>query len=278
MLSQMFIFEWRYFTRQPSFYISALIILVLSFLAASMDQIDMGGGNILKNGPFMIGQMMSIMGIFSMFLVVNFIGSAAMRDHGSAMEEILYTKPIKPAAYQLGRFLGAFAVIVCVYSAVPVGLIIGSLMPWVSETKTGPFDPGYYLTTFFYLSVPTLFIFACLFYALAIRVKSMMAIYLAVIGVVVLNEISEAFLLSPVSRSWAALLDPFAVQTFAEITRYWTIFEKNSQQLVLSGVLLENRAIWILISLVIMAVFGGFFRSLKLVQTKAHKKVSSKKT
>ena len=43
----------------------------------------------------------------------------------------------------------------------------------------------------------------------------------------------------------AALLDPFAIRTFALATKYWTVAEKNSYSLGLSGLLLWNRLLWI---------------------------------
>jgi len=270
-IARMFRFEWRYFTHQPSFYIVALIFFTIAFLATSLNQLGMGGGNILKNGPFLIGQIMVILGIFSMFLVVNFVANTAMRDQMTGMAEILYCKPVNPVTYQLGRFLGSFAVVVSVFSVVPFGLLLGSLMPWVTESRIGPFRLSYYLSTFFYLSVPTLFVFSCIFYSLATRLKSMMAVYLAVIAVVIFFEVSDSMFNSPETRAVAALLDPFAARTFAEVTQYWTVFEKNHQLLPFNGSLLINRLIWVGIGLLVMWFFGGFSRSLTLAKIKSAK-------
>ena len=103
MLNKMFIFEWRYFTKQPSFYISLLIFFAVAFITATVDKISMGGGNILKNGPYSIMFIMLIMGLFSMFLVVNIVASTALRNQTGDMSEIIFSKPINPTSYQLGR-------------------------------------------------------------------------------------------------------------------------------------------------------------------------------
>lgn len=273
MLVKMFLFEWRYFTRQPSFYICLLIFFLLTFLATSLNQIGMtGGGYIFKNGSYSVAFLMAFLSIFSMFLVVNFVADTAMRDHSSRMSEILYCKPIQPYSYQLGRFLGSFVTVIVVFSAVPMGALIGSFMPWVDPARFGSLNINYYLTSFFYLSVPTLFVFSCLFYALAIRFKSMMAVYLSVIAVIVCYEVSGSFFLLPSNRSYGALLDPFALTTFTEITRYWTVSQRNDELLTLSGLLLKNRLVWVSFGLLVMFIFGGFSRSLRLQKKLTHQK------
>ena len=272
----MFLFEWRYFIRQPSFYISALIFFALAFVVASANKLENSfGSNVFVNGPYFIGELMTMLTFFSLFLVVNFIANTAMRNDSSNMSEILYCKPISPLSYQLGRFLGSFAVVLTVFCVVPVGMMIGSLMPWVTETRVGPMNINFYLTTFFYISVPTLFVFSCLFYAVALRVRSMMAVYLTVIAIFILNEISGTLFLEQDARALGALLDPFAAQTFSEVSRYWTVFEKNNQQLTLSGVLLENRLLWLALGISIIVFLGRLAQPLSL--TKRETKPTNKK-
>ncbi len=264
MLAKIFLFEWRFFVRQPSFYVTTLSFFTLAFLASSLNQISMGGGSALKNGPFLIGQIMSFFNFFSMFVAVNFVAGMATRNRSTQMAELLYCKPINPLHYRLGRFLGAFAVVVAVASAVPFGLLIGSFMPWVDAARFGPTDLSYYFCAFLYLSVPTLFVLSCIFYAFAVRFKSMMPVYLAAVAVFMASEIGAAVFHGPQHRMINALIDPFAINAFAEVSRYWTIAEKNSLAITLDGVLLQNRLLWLGVGLAAMGVFGGLFRPLSL--------------
>jgi ABC-2 type transport system permease protein len=213
-------------------------------------------------------------GVISLFLVVNFVADTAMRDESSQMAEILYCKPINPVTYQLGRFLGAFAVVVCVFSLAPLGLLLGGLMPWVDASRFGPVNVGVYLTSFLYLSVPTLFVFSCLFYALAIRLKSMMAVYLAVIGVLMFNEVADSLIVASDTRMLGALLDPFGWKAFNELTRYWTLVDKNSQMLTIDGILGQNRLLWLVVGVLVMALLGGFTRKLSVNTGSGSKKRS----
>ena len=216
MFFNMLAFELRYFVRQPSFYVTSLIFFFMAFFISSSSKFPLGGANVHMNSPFSIMLLTVTFCTLAMFLVVNFVADTAMRDDSSAMAEIIYCKPIRPVGYRLGRFLGAFAIVITVFALVPLGMLLGGLMPWVDATRFGPVVPGFYLTSFVYLSVPTLLVFSCLFYGLAIRTKSMMAVYLAVIAVIVLYEISDKLFVD--SRELAALFDPFGWRAFNEIT------------------------------------------------------------
>ena len=115
MFLQMIRFEWRYYQRQPSFYVTSLLFFLLAFFATASDNVQIGGGGeIWGNGPFAITRTITTMLIFSMFLVVNFVSSTALRNHASLMEELVCTKPVPPLSYQLGRFVGAYLVLVAV--------------------------------------------------------------------------------------------------------------------------------------------------------------------
>ena len=280
MLMKMFAFEWRYFTRQPSFYVTSFIFFFLTFFATISENIQLGGGgNVLYNGPFAIAQTLLIMGLFAMFLVVNFVASTATRNDSSKMSELLYSKPINPLSYQLGRFLGSFAVIATVFAFAPLGILIGTLLGglagWVEPERLGATNLSYYFSAYFYLSLPTLLVLSCFFYAVAIKFRSMMAVYLSAVGLFVLYSVSGQLLDAPEYRTIAALLDPFALNTFGEMTRYWTMFDKNNSAIELSGSLLENRLIWLVISAFILAVFGGF-RSKVRLSSATVKKLSKK--
>jgi len=283
MLAKMFVFEWRYFTRQPSFYVTSLIFFLLSFFATVSENVQIGGGgNVVYNGPFSIAQTLLIMGLFAMFLVVNFVASTATRNETSQMSELLYSKPINPVSYQLGRFLGSFAIVVTVFAFVPLGIIlgcfIGSLTGWVDPERLGVTNLSHYFTAFFYLSLPTLFVLSCFFYAVATRFRSMMAVYLSAVGLFILYTIAGRFASEPEYRTLAAILDPFASNTFSEVTRYWTMFDKNNTALELSGLLLQNRLLWLAVAVAILAIFGGFRLKVRLPKAKTEKKLAQEKT
>jgi ABC-2 type transport system permease protein len=272
MLINMLSFEWRYFTRQPSFIVTMLIFFLLPFLSVVLDNLQIGsGGNVNFNSPYSIALTILTLGFFAMFLVVNFVANTAMRNDEVHMSEILYTKPIKPASYQLGRFLGAYFVVVTVAAMVPLGLFLGSIMPGVDPERLGPTHLLAYVTPFLIFSVPTLFVLSAIFYAAALRFRGMMAVYLFALGIFVLYGAVGAIFNEPSQRDIMAISDPFGIRAFLSVTQYWTPSERNAQVLMLTGNVLYNRLLWIGIGLVVLLGLGRIFAPLSLPKKKLKK-------
>ncbi|MCL1037680.1 hypothetical protein L2750_11010 [Shewanella submarina] len=250
-------FEWRYYLRQPSFYVVGLLLFLVCFFATASDTVQIGsGGEVLKNSPFAIGQTLLITGIIAMFAVVNFVGSSAVRNQQSMMEELLYVKPLSPLQYQLGRFFGSFLVVLTLFSLAPLGHLLGSLMPWVDSSRFGEISLWFYIKPLLLLVTPTLFFLSVLFYAMAQKFRSMMALYLTAVALFVLYGFAGQLASQPQYREIAALLDPFGLRTFAQVARYWTIEEKNTISMGLEGLMLQNRLLWLGLSLTVLALSG----------------------
>lgn len=262
MWLEMMRFEWRYYLRQPGIYLAALIFFCVTFFAVQFGMSQ--GGGALKNGPFMTAQVMVFFSLFAIFLVVYCVARSALRERDSGMEELLYCQPIALRPYHLGRFIGAYSVVLALFLMVPLGLFLGSLMPWVDASRFGAFDWRFYVLPWVYFSLPTLLLFASFFYLLALRFRSMAAVYLAVVAVFVLYEVGSDWFVSPATRHWAALLDPFGWHTFSAMTSYWSVTEKNHQALTLTPVLLHNRLLVLGLSGVLLALLLLFPQGARL--------------
>jgi ABC-2 type transport system permease protein len=272
MFTRLIAFEWRYFVRQPSFVVTSMVFFLLPFLYMTINLIPKpGGANVVFNSPYGITVLMLLFGQLAMFLVVNFAGNTAIRNYSSHMAEIIYTKPITPLSYQLGRFLGSYLVCVTVFAFVPLGLFLGSVMPWVDGTRIGPHVLAHYIIPFVYFSLTTLFVLSALFYAAALRFNSMMAVYLMALGLFILNIVIGQVFNGPDQKELLALLDPFAQRTFGGLSEYWTPSERNKELASLTSSVIMNRVIWIGIGLAILFGVGGLFKPLTLKKGKSPK-------
>ncbi|MBL4673755.1 MAG: hypothetical protein JKX81_15965 [Arenicella sp.] len=278
MLSNMLKFEWRYFTRQPSFIVTCLVFFLLPFLAIASSGVQIGsGGNVVKNSPYAISQILLILSIFSMFVVVNFVGNTATRNHTQKMAEIIGTKPIQPFAYNLGRFLGSYLVCLTVFLMVPIGIFVGSLMPWVDAERIGQNQLLYYAVPFIIFSTTTIFTLAAIFYAVARKTNSLMIMYVVAIAIYIAYSVSGIVFDQPDQRFYRALFDPFGLNSFTEASRYWTVFERNTSVASLTTMIIANRTLWLGIAIAALASMGGLFKPLRLKPFKTNnKKLKSK--
>jgi len=272
MLSNMLKFEWRYFTRQPSFIVTCLVFVLLPFLAMTVENVQIGGGgNVTKNSPYAISEILLILSIFSMFVVVNFLGNTATRNHTQKMAEIIGTKPIQPFGYNLGRFLGSYLVCLTVFLMVPIGAFIGSLMPWVDAERIGPNQLSYYVVPFIIFSTTTIFTLSAIFYSVARKTNSLMIMYVIAVAIYIAYSVSGTIFDQPDQRFYRALFDPFGLNTFRETSRYWTPFERNTTVASLTSSIIANRALWLGIGIAALATMGGLFKPLRLKTHKASK-------
>ncbi|MCF6299664.1 MAG: hypothetical protein L3J52_00850, partial [Proteobacteria bacterium] len=269
-------FEINYFRKQPSFYVTALIFFLLAFFAMISENVQIGvrGANINFNSPQAITEVMIIMSWIGMFLVANFVGGTATRDYVFKMNGISHTLPIDKKSYLWGRLLGALIFCLLVYLVVPIGTLIGSFWPGVDAERLGTTLLAPYFWSFLVFVVPNFLFCAVLFYSFAMFSRSMMGMYLGVLGFFILNSISGRLISDPSLKTLSAMLDPFGHRALSETTRYWTPFEMNTQVFSLDGLILENRLLWLGITVMVMLLTHYFInirKVLKVKKAKSHK-------
>src|SRR5690242_2985118 len=205
-------FEWRYHARSPVFWLGCVLFFLLSFASTTIEQVQIGGaGYVHKNSPYAILQTIAIMGLFAMFVTVAMVANAVVRDDETGFAPIVRSTSIGKGSYLAGRFLGATGAALVVLAAVPLGIWVGSWMPWVDSEKLGPSHWVDYAYALFAFALPTLLITGAVFFALATATRSMMWSYVGAVGFMVLDVIGLIVLRDPGYDRLTALLDPFGL-------------------------------------------------------------------
>jgi ABC-2 type transport system permease protein len=251
-------FELRYQLKSPVLWIVFLLFFLLTFLAVTNDNVQIGGGgNVNANSPFAIIQTIAIMSIFAQFAVVAFVANVIIRDTETGFGPILHATRINKFDYLFGRFVGAFIVSMIVPVSVPLAMMIGSFMPWLDPETLGPFVPWHYVYGFLVAGVPTLFLCACLFFTLATVTRSMMGSYIGLIVFIVLYVVLSNIFNRPEFEDLVTILEPYGIGAIFQETRYWTAAERNANLPPIAGEWLINRAIWM--SVAVASLIAAFF-------------------
>lgn len=87
--------------------------------------------------------------------------------------------------------------------------------------------------------------------------RKSIVIYTQGIILLILYSMAGSLLSDLDSKETAALLDPFASETFDFVTRYWTPAEKNTMLVPFEGVMLYNRLIWMGVG--VLALIGTYY-------------------
>jgi len=259
MIAKLFLFEVRYWLRQPMVYIFTFINALLVFGATTSDTVQIGGGvgSVVKNAPYVLYIFYGIMSFIGILMVTAFVNGTAIRDHANNTAQIIFSTPITKSAYLIGSFLGSTFVALLPLVGVSIGMVIGSWMPWVDELRTGPnmFMP--HVQGFLILGLPNVLFSAAIIFAVAVLQRSTMASFITAVTLFVGYSISGSMMEDMENQTIAAMLDPFGTTALSEATEYWTVAEKNSSAFPLKGLVLWNRLLWISVSIAIF-LFGYF--------------------
>jgi len=255
-------FELRYHLRRLTTLLFFAVMFLLAFFAVSSDAVIIGDGvgKVFKNSPYVIAQAMTILTAVGQVITTGIVGTAILRDHALGSHELIFTTRITRFGYLGGRFVGAFLVMLLVYSGIPLGQMAGSVMPWVDHSKFGAFHLAYYVQPFLVLVVPNLFFVSALFFAVGVLTRTLFAIYTQGIFLLGLYQLTQQILTDLDNLKLASLLDPFGVTTLDLATRYWSVAEKNTLLVPLTGYILTNRLLWLGVSVAMLAATFALFR------------------
>ena len=262
MLLHILAFEFRYQLRQPLFWIALVLFFLLTFGAITTDVVVIGGsiGSVHRNAPFVILQMLAVMTAIGTFLTTAFVANSVHRDFESQTDAIFFSLPIRKRDYLFGRFFGSLLLAIAVFLGVILGIAIGALMPWLEPMRIGPFLLAPYVQAMLIFVVPNLFLTGAIFFSLATLTRSLLWTYVGVVVFFVGYGIAGVFLNDIENQSLASMADPFGVSSFELVTRYWTIAERNTSGLSLTGSLLWNRVLWVAVAVAILAFTCYRFR------------------
>jgi ABC-type transport system involved in multi-copper enzyme maturation permease subunit len=262
MWFEFFRFDLRYQLRQPLLWVSGLVFALMAFGAASSDAVTIGGavGNVYRNAPMVIAQFLGVFTIIAMFIVTIFVAGSVLRDTEMGMSDMIFATPMKKRDYLIGRFLAGQVACLAIFVLLSLGIMLGTVMPWVDVARIGPFSILPYLWGFAVLVIPNLLLIGALLMLLAATTRSMLLVYVGVIAFFVLWSVAGVFS-RDISNEWVAVLaDPFGMRAFGRMTRYFTTAEANSGLPPFSGFLLANRALWVAVALALLGLTLALFK------------------
>ena len=255
MRTSLWTIAWFDFTRRLrmlSTWVYLLLYTAISGLwmaaaggAISGAAVSFGGDKILINGTNALAIGIAVLGFTGITVIGSVCGRAIQQDFEVGIHHFFFSAPISKRAYFFGRLLGAYATLVLIFVGVAIGVLIGTHWPGVDSARivASP-DWQNFVRPYLFVLIPNVLWLGGCFFVLAALTRQMAPVYVA--GVVALvGYLFAVNLLSDMeNKTLAALIDPSAATAVDVLTRYWSVAQKNSQQIPLAGPLLWNRAIW----------------------------------
>ncbi len=251
---EVFRFELSHHLRSGLFWMAAVLFFALTFGAVTSDVVQIGGaiGNVNRNAPFVIVQILGVMSILGVFVSTAFVASAVVRDYELGTDGVFFTTPVGKLQYLAGRFGGALTVALLIYVAVVLAIGLGSLMPWLEPERVGPFMPRAFGWAFVWVILPNIFLMSAIFFSVATLTRTLWGTYVGLVAFFVGYLVAGTLLGDLESETLASILDPFGFAAFAVATQYWTTVERNTELLSVEGPFLWNRLMWVGIALLVL--------------------------
>lgn len=254
-------FELGTFFKRPGVYVPFFLSLLLGFFVGL--KLSFSPGNeIYRNSPYAIANMVGLLSLCNIFTTTFFAAKMMLREHDSNFSLILYATPVKKIDYLMSRFLALFILAFLCFCL----LIFGYLSAHLADSDKSTFGPlmlWHYFQPFFLLGIPNLLLCAVMVTTVAWIYKSKMMVYLTGLFIYLIYLVLLTYSGSPMMASGlpqseealriSALVDPFGLSAFYEQTNLWTVVEKNTQTLQLSGNFVLNRLAYITGSLLILS-------------------------
>ncbi|WP_417799758.1 M1 family aminopeptidase [Tenacibaculum sp.] len=280
MFKKLVQFEIYYQLKQRAFPLFSILFLGLGYFTGSQEHAPTG---VHFNALYQVYFHTGLFTLGSVFIIMFFAVTAAIRDKQYHMEGLVYSTSITKQHYFWSRFLGTFIFSVLAFSPFVVGYILGNYFSGLDTERLGAFRLLNYMQPWFYIVLPNIFICTALIFSVSVFTKKSIATYASAVGIYMLYFVSSIFLNSPLlaqsvpaspeMMSVAAIADSFGIAAFFEQTQYWTAHQKNTQLLSFSGLFLWNRILWIVLSVGILLLTYKSFSFRKIT-----KKVKKEKT
>ena len=270
MFWEFFTFEIRFRIKSVSTYVYFLVWIAFSFLSVASESFGPVGntnGKVLLNGPWANSYNDFYACLFGMIVIAAIFGTSILRDFQRDTYQILFTKPISKFAYLGGRWAGSFVTTVFAFSGMLFGTFLGTFAPWADHARIGPNHLSWYLQPFLSIIVVQIFFMGSLFFMVGALTRKIFIVYLQGVAVFMLYVIGITVFSATRSLEhfWSGILDPVGFILFDNITRYWTVIEKNTLLLPWDfsgnspGVFLYNRLLWTAAGLLSLGGLWAFF-------------------
>ncbi|HYX53395.1 MAG TPA: hypothetical protein VE783_08075, partial [Candidatus Limnocylindrales bacterium] len=246
-------FEVSYWLRSKMLWVFLAVIALAVFAAVSTPNLTLfiTLTNTFHNAPWVISSYYSLLTLFMLLMAAAFVNSAALRDFRFNTNQIVFSTPMRRRDYLLGRFIGATLVSIIPMLGVSLGILAAKYMPWIDPEQWGPVNWAAHWHAILVFAIPNALIMAAILYAIAVLARNEVIPFIGAI-VLLIGYITAGVLLQDLRHEeYAIFADPFGIRTFAIVSKYWTVADKNSLPVAFSGLMLWNRLLWIVIAAII---------------------------
>ncbi|WEA01191.1 ABC transporter permease/M1 family aminopeptidase [Mucilaginibacter sp. SJ] len=279
-MKAIFIFDIKSYFKRWGFYAILLLIIASGILGGANARFSISD-NIFDNSPYQISFITTLISLTTLFFSTLFASQLLFREADARFELLLFSMPVKRSQFVAGRYASLFVMsFLCVLLLI-INFFIGHAMNASSAKSTGFVLSWYLYPIILFVFINTVFTTAVLSFV-AWFSRNKLLVYVSGLLLYIFYMVALIYSGSPLmaqsmpqsdrAQLIAAILDPFGFSAFFYQTANWSVLQRNTDVVSLSGIFLINRLAIVLISA------GLIFFCLKrfsLIKITRHKKTAS---
>jgi len=266
-MNVLFLFEVKRTIKRWSVYLIALILVLIGIFCGNQFNLTVGEG-IYLNSPYTIGFMTGLLSLVIIFFAIIFAIQVLFKDQDSKFDILIFSYPFSKQTYLYGRFLSFFLQTFFSFIFLIIGFVVGQNLRTGSEIQP-------YLNFWHYLYPLLIFggincFFVCSFlFCISLSTKKKLLVvvgglFLYVLYMVILVFSNSPFMAGSLPQSLetqqlSALIDPFGISSYFFEARTLSAQQKNEIIVPLTGYLLMNRVIFVIISMLLLILTYKLF-------------------
>ncbi|MDR2235725.1 MAG: ABC transporter permease subunit [Chryseobacterium sp.] len=281
-MNPIFLFEAGRTRKRWHSYLISVILLVLGLFCGSQFNLSVGKG-IYLNSAYTTGFMTGMLSLSTIFFAVIYALQMLFKEQDSGFDQLLFSFPISKQTYLTGKFGSYFLQTFLSFVLLIAGFLVGQIMRTGSEIQPG-FNLLYYLYPLLIFGLINSFLVCSFLFFVSFTVKRKLVtvaggLMLYVLYMVVLIFSKSPFMAgslpqSPEAQQISALADPFGLSSYFFEAVHFSVKEKNNRLVPLSGYLLWNRILFILISAIFLFVTYRLFSFTNISEQRKQKKAA----
>lgn len=258
----LFLFEVKRTIKRWPVYLIALILLLIGIFCGNRFNLTVGEG-IYLNSPYTIGFMTGLLSLVIIFFAIIFAIQVLFEDWDSKFDLLIYSYPFSKQKYLQGKFLTFFLQTFLSFIFLMIGFVIGQNLRTGSEIQHYFHFWHYFYPVLIFGGINCLTVCSFLFFISFTTKKKLLVVvgglFLYVLYMVILVFSNSPFMAgsSPQSletQRLSALTDPFGISSYFFEARALSALQKNKLIVPFIGILLINRIIFVIISMLLLVL------------------------
>ncbi len=274
-------FEIKQSSKHWVTYLTALILLFIGVFCGNKFNLTAGEG-IYLNSPYTIGFMMGMLSLSIIFFAILFSNQLLFKEWDVKFDNMFFALPVTKMSYLKGKFGFLFLKTFLGFGQLILGFVIGQNLRVGSEMQAG-FNVLHYLYPLLLFGLLNCFFVCSFLFLIAYTTRKKLLVVVGGLLLYVLYMVLLVFSNSPFMSSSlpqsievqqiSALLDPFGLSAYFFEARTFSVQQKNELIVPLSGLLLINRFVIVLLSGFFLWMSYRLFSFSGKNTKKAHKKI-----